>query len=197
MAKQLREKGITLPKFRRPVNSSYSSRSNNGAVSHRGGRGGMNSPMMDRGSSLRGRNKVFMKNKIRLNNGPINKKSIYNRMIPGHRFGGSTTAAAEAYVADYMRTMQHQLPPMPYVPPSHFGSSLPPPLPRYYDGLPAIPDYPPPPIGNRQAPSNYGDKRSYDEFMWKNKNRNAGRDSSRDSRDSYRSGGDKHRNYRR
>lgn len=29
----------------------------------------------------------------------------------------SSTAAAEAYVADYMRTMQHQLPPMPYAPP--------------------------------------------------------------------------------
>lgn len=55
-----------------------------------------------------------------------------------------TAAAAEAFVADYMRTMQHQLPPLPYVPPPglYSGSSydqIPPP-PRYYEGLP-LPDY--------------------------------------------------------
>lgn len=87
----------------------------------------------------------------------------------------SSTAAAEAYVADYMRTMQHQLPPMPYAPPPGYGSILPSPyeLPaRYYDGL-ALPEYPhhgdhiPTP---GRAPPTY-DKRSYDrsveEFLWK------------------------------
>jgi len=212
MAKQLREKGIT-PNFRRPTNPSFSTRSN-GFPPRGGGRGGgggnngnSNHNYMDRGgaSALRGRRKFLLRGKSRLMmNGPIGKKPpMYNRMIPMHRFGGSTTAAAEAYVADYMRTMQHQLPPMPYVPPASFSSSLPPQLPRYYDGIPV----PPPPIPNRNQSSsssstNY-DKRSYDEFMWKNKNRNSGgpntnnRDRSKDSRDSYRSGGDKHRNYRR
>jgi YTH domain-containing protein 1 len=207
MAKQLREKGIT-PNFRRPTNPSFSSRSN-GGMSHRGGgRGGMMNNHMDRRPPLRGGHKRVFLTK-RLNNGPpLNKKPMYNRMIPmkghpGHRFGGSTTAAAEAYVADYMRTMQHQLPPMPYAPPHDFpgfGSSIPPSLPRYYDGIPArapiIPDYPPPAIPGRNQPSasNY-DKRSYDEFMWKNKNRN-GPNNRRDGRESTR-GGDKHRSYRR
>lgn len=202
MAKHLREKGIT-PNFRRPTNPSFSSRSN--GLSARG-RGGMNNHMERRPPLRGGYKKVFLSKRLNPN-GPLNKKPMYNRMIPikghpsGHsRFGGSTTAAAEAYVADYMRTMQHQLPPMPYAPPHDFpgfGSSMPPALPRYYDGIPArapiIPDYPPPAIPNRNQPSssNY-DKRSYDEFMWKNKNRNGGPNNrSRDSR------GDKHRSYRR
>jgi len=41
-----------------------------------------------------------------------------------------TAAAAEAYVADYMRTMQHQLPPLPYVAPSGL-------YPSSYESLPA------------------------------------------------------------
>lgn len=203
MAKLLREKGIK-PNFRRPSNPSFSSRNNDSS-----NRGGMNM----RG----GRRKIFIKGRSRLNNGPPMggggggiRKPMLNRMIPkGHhplqRFGGSTTEAAEAYVADYMRTMQYQLPPMPMQPPSGFGP-LPPTLPRYYDGVPTIPDYPPPPINRNLPPTSNYDKRSYDEFMWKNKNRNPNggpnipgnnRDRSRDSRDSYRSGGDKHRNYRR
>jgi YTH domain-containing protein 1 len=201
MAKQLREKGIT-PNFRRPTNPSFSSHRGGG-----GGRGGMNNHM-DRRPPLRGghNKRVFMTK--RLNNGPLNKKPMYNRMIPmkghpGNRFGGSTTAAAEAYVADYMRTMQHQLPPMPYAPPHDFpgfGSSIPPALPRYYDGIPArapiIPDYPPPALPGRNHPStsNY-DKRSYDEFLWKNKNRNG--PPRRDGRGESTRGGDKHRSYRR
>lgn len=203
MAKQLREKGIT-PNFRRPTNPSFSSRNN--GLSHRP-RGGMNSHMDRRPSIRGGHNKVFLPKRLNVN-GPLGKKPMYNRMIPmkghpGHRFGGSTTAAAEAYVADYMRTMQHQLPPMPYAPPHDFpgfGSSIPPALPRYYDGIPArapiIPDFPPPAIPTRNQPSssNY-DKRSYDEFMWKNKNRNGPNNRNRDSRDSIR--GDKHRSYRR
>lgn len=205
MAKQLREKGITS-NFHRPSNPSFSSRSN--GMPHRG-RGGMSNHMnhMDRRPPLRGGpKKVFLPKRL---NGPLNKKPMYNRMIPmkGHpgRFGGSTTAAAEAYVADYMRTMQHQLPPMPYAPPRDFpsfGTSIPPALPRYYDGIPPargpiIPDYPPPAIPNHNHPSTSTyDKRSYDEFMWKNKNRNGGpMNRNRDSRDSTR--GDKHRSYRR
>ncbi|XP_058828724.1 YTH domain-containing protein 1 [Topomyia yanbarensis] len=91
----------------------------------------------------------------------------------------SSTAAAEAYVADYMRTMQHQLPPMPYAPPPGFpGMPLPydglPPPPRYYEGLP-MPEYPLPPgaipgsvTGAAGVPpprSSAYDK--YDEFLWK------------------------------
>uniref|UniRef100_A0A6P7GJZ0 YTH domain-containing protein 1 n=1 Tax=Diabrotica virgifera virgifera TaxID=50390 RepID=A0A6P7GJZ0_DIAVI len=76
-----------------------------------------------------------------------------------------TAAAAEAYVADYMRTMQHQLPPLPYVASSLYPpyDNLPPP--RYYEGLP-VPDYP---ASSRLA--SYSDKRSYDrsvdEFIWR------------------------------
>jgi YTH domain-containing protein 1 len=205
-AKQLRELGIT-PNFRRPSNPSFSSRSN--GMSHRGGRGGMSNIHMDRRPMRGGPKRVFMNKRLNPN-GPLNKP-MFNRMLPmkghpghpghpGHRFGGSTAAAAEAYVADYMRTMQHQLPPMPYAPPHDFpgfGPSLPPALPRYYDGIPArapiIPDYPPPAIPRNPPSSSNYDKRSYDEFMWKNKNRN-GRPN-RDARDSSR--GDKHRSYRR
>ncbi|KAH1003802.1 YTH domain-containing protein 1 [Dendroctonus ponderosae] len=87
-----------------------------------------------------------------------------------------TAAAAEAYVADYMRTMQHQLPPLPYVPPPGLYSSSYEPIPapaRYYDGL-SIGDYP----TARIAP--YQDKRSYDrtveDFIWKNKERRSSRE---------------------
>lgn len=212
MAKLLREKGIT-PNFRRPTSMSTSSSRNNGVPR----RGGLSNSMDRRSSSIMrgGRKKIFMKGKSRiLNSAPPlgGKKPMFNnRMMPKghplHHFSGSTTAVAEAYVADYMRTMRYQLPPLPMNPPtSGFGALPHHPLPRYYDGVPAIPDYPPPPIAHRNqtAPtasssSNY-DKRSYDEFMWKNKNRGANgvsnnnRDRSRDSRDTYR---DKHRNYRR
>lgn len=95
-----------------------------------------------------------------------------------------TAAAAEAYVADYMRTMQHQLPPLPYVPPPSLYSSssydnLPPP-PRYYDGVP-LPEY--------GRISSYSDKRSYDrsvdEFLWRTSG-DRSRDRDRDSRQRYR-----------
>lgn len=190
MSKQLREKGITS-NFRRPSNP------RNGIThpSHRGGR------MMDRRPPMRGMSPRRPFNPRRIFKGP--RKPIFNRMIPMKpRFGNSTTAAAEAYVADYMRNMQHQLPPMPYAPPHDFPGAFPAPLPRYYDGIPTrapiIPDYPPPALStNRsQAPSSTNfDKRSYDEFVWKSKNRN-GPNNSRTSRDSSR-GGDKHRSYRR
>ncbi|CAG9856306.1 unnamed protein product [Phyllotreta striolata] len=97
-----------------------------------------------------------------------------------------TAAAAEAYVADYMRTMQHQLPPLPYVaPPGLYGSSgfdnLPPP--RYYDGLP-VPEYASARLGS------YSEKRSYDrsveEFIWRTRDRSRDRDRERESRDRHR-----------
>lgn len=88
-----------------------------------------------------------------------------NRLTWDKRY--STSAAAEAYVADYMRQMQHQLPPLPYAPPPGFLpplDGLPPPLPRYYDaGLPH--DYagssnrPPPP------PNFFGGDKRYDPPM--------------------------------
>lgn len=101
-------------------------------------------------------------------------------------FGGSrdergrAAAAAEAYVADYMRSLHHQLPPMPYAPPPGVFSSsssydgIPPP-PRYYDGPPLPPEYPPASRSN-----GYSDKRSYDrsvdEFLWRTSERSRDRD---------------------
>lgn len=46
-----------------------------------------------------------------------------------------SAAAAEAYVADYMRSMQHQLPPLPYVAPPGIHPASP------YDGLAPPPRY--------------------------------------------------------
>ncbi|XP_044764001.1 YTH domain-containing protein 1 [Coccinella septempunctata] len=100
-----------------------------------------------------------------------------------------TAAAAEAFVADYMRTMQHQLPPLPYVPPPglYSGSSydpLPPP-PRYYDGLP-LPEYS---VSSRVSNS-YSEERSYDrsvdEFLWRTNERSRERDRERENRQRYR-----------
>lgn len=130
----------------------------------------------------------------------------------GRGYVGGATAAAEAYVADYMRSMQHQLPPLPYVPPpgvyatptTGSGSpydGVPPPPPRYYDGLPLPPEYalppppPPPPPGHSSShhhhhssrSSSHYDKRSYDrsvdEFLWRTSDRSRDRD--RDSHRSY------------
>lgn len=95
-----------------------------------------------------------------------------------------TAAAAEAYVADYMRTMQHQLPPLPYAPPPGLYSSSPydnlPPPPRYYDAVPL--EHP------SSRLSSYVDKRSYDrsvdEFLWRTSERSRDRD--RENRHRYR-----------
>lgn len=117
-----------------------------------------------------------------------------DRGLPWERYV-TPAAAAEAYVADYMRTMQHQLPPMPYVPPAAFANMMPPnsaaaaaaaaavaydaipPPPRYYDG-PPLPDYPPPgpPIRPPPPPPPGYEKRSlYDrsveEILWKTSDR--------------------------
>ncbi|XP_037941807.1 YTH domain-containing protein 1 [Teleopsis dalmanni] len=102
---------------------------------------------------------------------------------PWERYMNS--AAAEAYVTDYMRTM-HQLPPLPFVPPfgqlplsaSSSGGSIPaagsalyeqlPQPVRYYDGPPPLPDYPPPqPM--RPPPPGFDKAPSYEDFaVWKN-----------------------------
>jgi len=95
----------------------------------------------------------------------------------GRPYGG-VAAAAEAYVADYMRSL-HQLHPIPYAaPPGVFSSSsydsMPPP-PRYYDGLPLPPEYP-----SQSRSNGYSDKRSYDrsvdEFLWRTSERSRDRD---------------------
>ncbi|XP_046753657.1 YTH domain-containing protein 1 [Diprion similis] len=102
--------------------------------------------------------------------------------------GIGAAAAAEAYVADYMRTMQHQLPPLPPYVTAHPYDSLPPPPPppRYYDGLPLPPDY--------SSSTSALDKRSYersvDEFLWRTASRHSRhsdhRSSTRDHHHRYR-----------
>lgn len=92
----------------------------------------------------------------------------YNRGDSSYSKGYGTSsiaAAAEAYVADYMRTMQHQLPPLPPYSSSHHYDNLPPPPPppRYYDGIP---------LYNGSSPldkRNY--ERSVDDFLWRTSSR--------------------------
>lgn len=92
-------------------------------------------------------------------------------------------AAAEAYVADYMRTMQHQLPPLPPYAAAHPYDSLtpppPPPPPRYYDGLPLPPDY----SSAISALEKRSYERSVDEFLWKTASRHSRHSKHRFSRD--------------
>ncbi|XP_005179046.1 YTH domain-containing protein 1 [Musca domestica] len=95
------------------------------------------------------------------------------------------TAAAEAYLVDYMRTMHGQLPPLPFVPPfgqmpppTPGGTAVPPPgLPasmyefpppsRYYDG-PPLPDYPPPQPARPPPPGYDKSGPSFEDFAaWK------------------------------
>lgn len=156
----LKEKGIKPVVNRRP----YIPRNNNGPMRGGGGRGG--------GAMFRGR-KRFIPGKRPFNGppGPPFKKPTASPYPPQNRLKwdkryASTTEAAQAYVADYMRSMQHQLPPLPpYGPPPGFLppplDGLPPPLPRYYDaGIPGMstssgssstPRPPPPPsfLGKR------------------------------------------------
>lgn len=151
-----------------------------------------------RGSSFRSgpRGKFFVNSRSRLSSsGGVYKSSSRHRDRLSMWFGNSrdasgrpfsgAAAAAEAYVADYMRNLQHQLPPMPYAPPpgvfvssSSSYDGIPPP-PRYYDGLPLPPEYPLPPRSN-----GYSDKRSYDrsvdEFLWRTSERSRDRERDRD-----------------
>lgn len=154
-------------------------------------------PIAARSFNYRGRGSSYSRRKYFLSTRGLTSSSYRRSLSPprprGDRFSmfydrdsprPYTAAAAEAYVADYMRTMQHQLPPLPYVPPPGLYSSsydnLPPP-PRYYDGLP-LPDYPTSRLGS------YSDKRSYDrsvdEFLWRTSDRSRDRD--RENRHRYR-----------
>ncbi|XP_014215728.1 YTH domain-containing protein 1 [Copidosoma floridanum] len=107
-------------------------------------------------------------------------------------------AAAEAYVADYMRTMQHQLPPLPpYITSLPYDSlppPPPPPPPRYYEGLPLPPDYAASAAATVAA--NSLEKRSYersvDEFLWRTSS--SSRSHSRHAE--HRSSRDHHQRYR-
>lgn len=117
--------------------------------------------------------------------------SPYNRSdrVPPWERYMTSAAAAEAYVADYMRTMHGQLPPLPFVPPfsnmmpgapGAMPASLPPPnmpppmyeqMPppvRYYDG-PPLPDYPPPQQTRPPPPGGYEKHAPYEDSgpMWK------------------------------
>lgn len=182
-SKLMKEKAASKS-FRRPPNFSRPT-----STMMRGGRGGGG------GGPIRGGRRKMFPGKGRPGMFPPYRKDMRRghgpRMPPGAAaaaaaasaagFHGwerySSTAAAEAYVADYMRNMQHQLPPMPYAPPPGFpGIPMPyeglPPPPRYYEGLP-IPEYPLPPgaipgsvtgAAGVPPPRPY-DK--YDEFMWK------------------------------
>ncbi|XP_058459450.1 YTH domain-containing protein 1 [Malaya genurostris] len=201
-SKQMKEK-VASKSFRRPPNFSRPTSAIRGRGAGGGGGGGGG------GGPIRGGRRKMFPNKGRPGMFPPYRKDIRRGHGHGHGHGHgprlhpgvdraaaaaavaasaagfhgwerySSTAAAEAYVADYMRTMQHQLPPMPYAPPPGFpGMPLPydglPPPPRYYEGLP-MPEYPLPPgaipgsvTGAAGVPTQRGgayDK--YDEFMWK------------------------------
>lgn len=134
-------------------------------------------------ASFRGR-QSYSRRKFYLTSRGLSSSSLYRRSRSRDRYFYDresprpyTAAAAEAYVADYMRTMQHQLPPLPYAPPPGLYSSsydnLPPP-PRYYDAVPL--DYP-------SSRLSYVDKRSYDrsvdEFLWRTSDRSRERDRER------------------
>ncbi|CAK1556274.1 unnamed protein product [Leptosia nina] len=143
-------------------------------------------------SSSRPRRKIFTNPRSRL--GPSYKRrspSPYLReRLPtwflrgrdGYGSSGSASAAAEAYVAEYMRSMHHQLPPLPYVAPPGFSAALP-----AYDGLPPPP--PPPPryydLADYPRSVLVYDKRSYersvDEFLWRTTDRSRGRSRDRES----------------
>ncbi|CAG4950143.1 unnamed protein product [Colias eurytheme] len=144
----------------------------------------------NRMSSSRSRRKIFTSPRNRLGSSykrrspsPFMRERLPSWFVRSREgYGSSGTAAAEAYVAEYMRSMHHQLPPLPYVAPPGFSGALPsynglppppPPPPRYYD----LADYP-------RSVLVY-DKRSYersvDEFLWRTSDRSRGRSRDRDS----------------
>lgn len=166
---------------------------------------GFKTPISSRGSNnyrsrggvyTRGRRKMFLTTRSRIGGGsgsggaggtntykhrgssPYSRERMPSWFHSRDRYSGAA-AAAEAYVADYMRSMQHQLPPLPYAPPPGFSSSsyealAPPPPPRYYEG-PPLPEYP---------VATYVDKRSYDrsvdEFLWRTSERSRARSPTRE-----------------
>ncbi|XP_063363696.1 YTH domain-containing protein 1 [Cydia amplana] len=164
-------------------------------------------PLLTRGSnfrarlnsSSRSRRKIFMPPRNRLSSGSYKRRSPSPYMrdrLPlwftrgRDSYSSSSSAAAEAYVAEYMRSMHHQLPPLPYVPPPGFSGAL-----ASYDGLPPPPPPPPPryydaPLADYPRSVLVYDKRSYersvDEFLWRTSDRSRGRSRDRDSHRSYR-----------
>ncbi|KAI8426246.1 hypothetical protein MSG28_005153 [Choristoneura fumiferana] len=164
-------------------------------------------PLLTRGSnfrsrlntSSRSRRKIFMPPRSRLSSGSYKRRSpspYMRERLPvwftrgRDSYSSSSSAAAEAYVAEYMRSMHHQLPPLPYVPPPGFSGAL-----AAYDGLPPPPPPPPPryydgPLADYPRSVLVYDKRSYersvDEFLWRTSDRSRGRSRDRESHRSYR-----------
>lgn len=148
-------------------------------------------------TSSRSRRKIFMPPRTRLPSTSYKRRSPSPYMrdrLPGwftrnrDGYNASSSAAAEAYVAEYMRSMHHQLPPLPYVPPPGFSGAL-----ASYDGLPPPPPPPPPRYYDLTDYSRsvlVYDKRSYersvDEFLWRTSDRSRGRSRERESHRSYR-----------
>ncbi|XP_028031043.1 YTH domain-containing protein 1-like [Bombyx mandarina] len=160
-------------------------------------------PLAFRGSSFRHR--LGPRNRRKIYQPPRNRVTgPYKRRSPSpylrdrfpmwfgrnrESYNNTSSAAAEAYVAEYMRSMHHQLPPLPYVAPPGFSGALTP-----YDGIPPPPPPPPPPryydLAEYPRSVLLYDKRSYersvDEFLWRTADRSRGRSRERESSRSYR-----------
>lgn len=148
-------------------------------------------------SSSRTRRKIFPSPRSRLGSSSYKRRSpspyLMDRLPSWFtrsrdNFSSSGSAAAEAYVAEYMRSMHHQLPPLPYVPPPGFSGAL-----ATYEGLPPPPPPPPPryyELTDYPRSVLVYDKRSYersvDEFLWRTSDRSHGRSRERESHKSYR-----------
>lgn len=162
-------------------------------------------PLSSRGSNFRNRLSTSSRSRRKMFLSPRNRisSSSYKRRSPSpylrerlpiwfgrNRDGyNSSSTAAEAYVAEYMRSMHHQLPPLPYVPPPGFSGAM-----STYDGIPPPPPPPPPPryydIADYPRSVLVYDKRSYersvDEFLWRTTDRSRARSRERESHRSYR-----------
>ncbi|CAH0729776.1 unnamed protein product, partial [Brenthis ino] len=162
-------------------------------------------PLSSRGTSYRNRmssvsrsrRKAFLSPRNRLGSSSFKRRSPSPYMrdrLPSwftrtrESYNNSGSAAAEAYLAEYMRSMHHQLPPLPYVPPPGFSGAV-----ATYDGLPPPPPPPPPryyDLADYPRSVLVYDKRSYersvDEFLWRTSERSHGRSRERESHRSYR-----------
>ncbi|XP_045766667.1 YTH domain-containing protein 1 [Maniola jurtina] len=148
-------------------------------------------------SSSRSRRKIFTSTRSRLGSTSYKRRSPSPYMRerlpswftrPRESYSNTGSAAAEAYVAEYMRSMHHQLPPLPYVPPPGFSGAL-----ASYEGLPPPPPPPPPryyDLAEYPRSVLVYDKRSYersvDEFLWRTSERSRARSRDRESHRSYR-----------
>lgn len=125
--------------------------------------------MRGRGSGGR-KNKLFLTSRSKLNSYRSNSPYGRERATHWDRYS-SSTAATEAYVENYMRSIQ--LPPMPYAPPPGFPSILPPGTgsyqpqpPRYYEAGHSPPEYQT--LSQRSTTHD----RSVDEFLWRTSGNN-------------------------